>query len=162
MWLDWYLDTIDVKVSQNLKKITNISVVRSRIEVGPFVIALHWHISQHNNFYLTKYVEAYEARYMHRRQRSFCGARKTYTKPSTFVKYVIKFVHPSHCLLPRANQALLQEVWNLLQKDLISGGAVVQFWTSVQTWTSLNLTKVRFKVQAMAGTERGVQSKVQP
>jgi len=28
----------------------------------------------------------------HRRQRSFCGARKTYTKPSTFVKYVIKFV----------------------------------------------------------------------
>jgi hypothetical protein len=28
----------------------------------------------------------------HRRQGPLCGARKTYTKPSTFVKYVIKFV----------------------------------------------------------------------
>ena len=46
--------TINVRVSQNLKKIVNISVVRSRIEVGLFVIALH--MSQHNNsdFYLAK------------------------------------------------------------------------------------------------------------
>ena len=27
----------------------------------------------------------------HRRQGPLCGARKTYAKPSTFVKYVIKF-----------------------------------------------------------------------
>src|SRR6202453_1914273 len=30
--------------------------------------------------------------YCHRRQEPFCGARKTYMKPSTFVKYMIKFV----------------------------------------------------------------------
>src|ERR1700685_3473662 len=29
---------------------------------------------------------------LHRRQEPFCGACKTYMKPSTFVKYMIKFV----------------------------------------------------------------------
>src|SRR6202050_714910 len=33
-----------------------------------------------------------DVNYLHWRQEPLCGARKTYTKPSTFVKYMIKFV----------------------------------------------------------------------
>ena|ERR1700683_3331017 len=30
----------------------------------------------------------------HQRQEPFCGAHKTYTNPSTFVKYMLKFTNP--------------------------------------------------------------------
>ena len=44
---------------------------------------------------------------------------------------------------------------------VLPSAAVVRFWTSVRTWTSMNLTEVQFKVQATAGTECDVQSQVQ-
>ena len=46
--------TISVRVSQNLKKIMNVSVVRSWIKAGVFVIALYmsWHLN--SNFYSAK------------------------------------------------------------------------------------------------------------
>jgi hypothetical protein len=41
-----------------------------------------------------------------------------------------------------------------------SSGGQVQFWTTVQTWTFLNLTSIRFKVWATGGTRPLVQSLV--
>ena len=46
---------------------------------------LFMYVYIHNPFWM---IETYQ----HRRQEPFCGARKTYMKPSTFVKYMIKFV----------------------------------------------------------------------
>src|ERR1700732_4691037 len=36
--------------------------------------------------------------YSHQKQEPFCGACKTYTKPSTFDKYVIKFVSTANSI----------------------------------------------------------------
>ena len=44
--------------------------------------------------------------YLHRRQGPFCMACKTYTKASTFVKYVIKFVSTANLI---KNFELVQE-----------------------------------------------------